>query len=282
MVQPSEVIVDRPLTTRSKRGQLSSALGDFGAGLARANTWWTLALHDVRARYRRTVLGPFWIVLSNSIGLIGMGVVWSTLFGMNFTDTFPYMSAGFVLWMFIQAIILDSCSVFSSGHAVAIQRNMSIPKSFHVLRMVTRNGILFLHSIIIFVFAAWYCHVALSPWIWWAIPGLIAILLNGVWLGLFLGSISVRFRDIEPLVGSVLTVLFFLTPIVWRVEMLADRAYYAHVNPFTHFIAIVRDPLLGSPPSLTSWAVVGIVTALGFALCLPVFAKARSRLAFWI
>lgn len=265
-----------------QKGQLGLAFKDISQGIAQAPAWWTLAVHDVRARYRRTLLGPFWIVLSTAIGLTGMAIVWSTLFGMSFTETFPYLSAGFVLWTLLQTIILDACSVYSTGHAVAIQHNLSIPKSFHVLRMVSRDGILFLHNIIVFFFAAIYCQVPFTPLMLMAIPGVLIILLNGVWIGLLFGSIGVRFRDVEPLISSLLTVLFFLTPIVWRTEMLRDRAFIAHYNPFTHFIAIVRDPLLGTPAPLDSWIIVGAVTVIGMLLAIPVFAKARSRLIYWI
>ena len=76
--------------------------------------------------------------------------------------------------------------------------------------------------------------------------GLLLIGLNAVWVGLLLGLLCARFRDIPPMITNLVQVALFLTPIMWKKEMLGRYEWtHADLNPFHHFIEIVRAPLLG-------------------------------------
>ena len=244
--------------------------------------WWALSWNDTRARYRRTVLGPWWIVLGTGISLSGMGLVWGTLFGMNMKEFFPYLVAGYIAWQFIFMIISEGCSVFIEGHAAAIQLNFPSDKFIHVLRMTMRNTVLFWHTFFIFVVATLVGDVSVNWNSILVIPGFVLVLLNSLWMGLFLGVLGARYRDLSPLVNAVMGVLFFVTPVVWRKEQLGDRGFLAEFNPFTHFLAVIREPLLGQPMPMVSVIVTCALLAVGGLLALWLFAATRRQLAFWI
>jgi len=114
------------------------------------------------------------------------------------------------------------------------------------------------------------------------LPALLVLLLNGFWIALMLGLLSARFRDIPLVVASVVQVLFFITPIIWKPDMLPGRAPMLDLNPFHHLIEILRAPLLGQVPTLENWVAVVVITFVGWAVALWFFSAYRWRLAYWV
>jgi lipopolysaccharide transport system permease protein len=99
---------------------------------------------------------------------------------------------------------------------------------------------------------------------------------------MFLGMLCLRFRDMVPLVSNLVQIAFFLTPVMWRKEMLGRYQWAADFNPLYHFLEVVRAPLLGAQPSAASWAWVLGVTLAGYALTIVFLSRYRSRIAYWI
>jgi ABC-type polysaccharide/polyol phosphate export permease len=256
------------------------ALEDFRRGLASPQIWRTLAWQEIKQRYRRSTLGPFWLTISAGILVAFMGPLYGRLFGQEVSAYFPYLAVGIIVWQLIAAIISESGTVFSSAEQYITQLRM--PFTVHALRMVSRNAIIFAHNfvIILLVLVAFVPGWYLGAWL--ALPGLLALLANGIWLGLLLGMLCVRFRDVLPILSSLVQVAFFMTPVLWRREMLGRHTWAADVNPLHHFIEVVRAPLLGQAPGALSWSVVLGVTVLGFVFTLAVFARYRARIPYWL
>ena len=99
---------------------------------------------------------------------------------------------------------------------------------------------------------------------------------------LTLGIIGARFRDFPPIVEAIVPLMFFITPVLWFTSALGERAYFANFNPFTHLIAVVREPMLGQVPSATNYLVVTAIVVVLWVLALAVFARSRTRLSLWI
>jgi ABC-type polysaccharide/polyol phosphate export permease len=75
----------------------------------------------------------------------------------------------------------------------------------------------------------------------------------------------------------------FLTPIFWSPDQLTGRAeFLAQFNPLFHLIAVVRDPLLGVPPTLLNWLAVGLVTLVGWTIAIVMLTKLRHRIVYWL
>ena len=101
-------------------------------------------------------------------------------------------------------------------------------------------------------------------------------------LTLLLGTFCARFRDIQPIVNSVLQIAFFVTPVIWKPEQLGPRAVWLPLNPFYDMLEIVRSPLLGHAPSLLVWVAALIYSGILCGLAWMFFLRARGRIAFWI
>ena len=119
----------------------------------------------------------------------------------------PFLCLGFIVWGLISGIVTDGCVVFIGSEAFIKQ--ISLPLSVYVYRLIWRNLIIFGHNMVVFVVVA----CIFSIWPGWSglllLPGLILICATGGWVCLLLGLISARFRDVPQLVASFIQVAFF-------------------------------------------------------------------------
>jgi len=259
---------------------ISLAIRDVKDGLLNVPVWSMLAWQEVRQRYRRSMLGPFWLTISMGALVAGMGPLYGRLFGQDLGEYFPYLAIGIVVWQLMASLINDSTQVFIGAEQYIKQ--IRLPFTIHVMRMVWRNAIIFGHNLVIVLLVLIFF---LPTWAWWAplsILGMAAILINGVWIGLLFGLVCARFRDIAQIISSVVQIAFFFTPVMWKPEMLGRHQWAAQVNPLHHLLEVVRGPLLGARPSVTSWAVVVLITAAGFAFTTLLFSRYRARIAYWV
>jgi ABC-type polysaccharide/polyol phosphate export permease len=149
--------------------------------------------------------------------------------------------------------------------------------------VVWRNLIVFLHHLVIYVVVMFYAGIAVTPNTLLVLPGLFLVLINGIWVSTLLGLMCSRFRDIQQIVGSVLQISMFVTPIFWVPEQLGGRFIkFVDFNPLYHYVDIVRSPLLGRAPSMWSWEIVVAGTLIGWALTLILFSRFRRRLPYWL
>jgi ABC-type polysaccharide/polyol phosphate export permease len=260
--------------------RLHLALTDLWDGVRAIHVWPMLGWLEIKQRYRRSTIGPFWLTLSTGALVGGMGPLYSKLFGQPVSAYFLYLAAGFVLWMFIATLINEACTAFISAEGYIKQ--IRLPLTVHVLRVVWKNLIILAHNAVIVVLVLFFFgsgldwHLALVP------LGVLLIAVNGVWLGILLGLLCARFRDIPQIVGSLVQVAMFLTPVFWPADMLGRNRWAAEVNPLFHFLEIVRRPLMGQSPEPLSWAVALAVTVAGFIVMLAFFQRYRARIAYWV
>ena len=256
------------------------AVRDLVDGLQRWQLWGLMGWQDIRLRYRRSVLGPFWLTLSMGVMIGTLGFLFATLFKMPVRDYLPFLCLGFLAWGLISGLITDGCTVFIDTEHIIKQ--VKLPFSTFVYRVVWRNLIIFAHNVVVYlvvavVFGIWAGAAALL-----LLPGLGLIAANAMWVGLLFGIVGARFRDVPPIVSSLLQVAFYLTPIIWKPELLGNRIAFVQVNPFFHFVELVRAPLLGQVPAPLTWAVVLGVTAGGWLVTFFFFRRFRSRIPYWV
>jgi len=99
---------------------------------------------------------------------------------------------------------------------------------------------------------------------------------------MLLGMICARFRDVPPIVASIVQVVFFVTPIVWPPSALGPNAWWAVLNPLYTSIDVMRGPLLGESVSPHSWTILLGTTVVNCTVSFLFFARFRSRIAFWV
>src|SRR5688572_16170722 len=102
----------------SRAGMLSlrtTATQDLLQGLLQWPLWGRLGWLEIKRRYRRTVIGPFWSALSLLVFVLALGSVGSGLWGKGSSDYLPFLAAGMVVWMMISAMVSESSTMFING-----------------------------------------------------------------------------------------------------------------------------------------------------------------------
>lgn len=256
------------------------ALQDLKDGIGLIYVWPTLGWLEIKQRYRRSVLGPFWLTISTGLMLAFMGPLYGKMFGQPVAGYFAYLAISFVVWILVSGLINDSCTAFIQAEGYIKQTKL--PLTVHVMRTVWKNFLIFAHNAVIVVLVLLFVRPGLD-WHLLLVPlAVLTIFVNGIWSGILLGLICARFRDIPPIVSSLVQVAFFLTPVFWTPDMLGRHQWAADLNPLFHFMEIVRRPLMGQDPSLLSWGVVLAITVAGFVLMLALFQRFRARIAYWV
>ncbi|MBM6596241.1 ABC transporter permease [Microvirga pudoricolor] len=260
---------------------LKIASSDIINGLRRADLWLFLGWHDVRQRYRRSILGPFWITIASAFFIGFMTLVYSSLFRQDIATFMPLAATGLIIWGFISGSLVEGASVFIASSATIKQ--IPAPLPLHVFRLIWQQVIFLLHNatVIVLVMIIAKVHVTWATLL--VIPGLLLVTLNLTWMVLFIGSLGARFRDVPVIVGTFMPALFLGTPVFWQVSFLPpDRRWVAFVNPFTYLLEIVRIPVLGTAPSIGLWSVCIAMTVVGWIIALFYYSRARGQLAYWI
>lgn len=267
------------MSTRNTNLQHTS-FDDLWVGMRAIRVWGTLGWHDIKQRYRRSVIGPFWFTLSTAILATVLGFLYSSLFNANLAEFLPYVATGLVIWQYIGSVMSESTAVFTSSGGLIKQ--IRLPLSIHISRMVWRNFVIFFHSLPVVLLML----VALNRWPGLegllAIPAIIMLPLHGVWIATVIGILCVRFRDIPPIVTNLVQVSFFFTPIFWMPEVLTDRAWLVEFNPFYHVIELIRAPLLGRTLHPESWVWSIGLMAGGYLLAWRLMYKYRDRVPYWL
>jgi lipopolysaccharide transport system permease protein len=250
------------------------------AGFRIWRVWGIMGWDDIRQRYRRSVLGPFWITLSMGVFILLLGVIYSRLFHMQIETYLPYLAVGFILWGFMSAAVNDSCIAFTD--TARIIKQIKLPYSVYILRVVWRNFIIFLHTIVIYIPIAIVFKIEPKLSMLLVIPGLILAVVNLIWLTTVVAILSTRFRDIQPIVGTVIQLGMFATPIMWPISSLGDARIVAEINPIYHLIEVTRAPLIGEVPGQLSWLVAIGMAVVGSGLAIALMVRAARRIVFWI
>jgi ABC-type polysaccharide/polyol phosphate export permease len=265
---------------RESYGQRDSFGRDLYQGIVAWPIWSAVGWNDIRQRYRRSVLGPLWITLSMGVLVGSLGLIYSQVFHTDIKTYLPFLCLGFVIWGFISSSATECCTAFLESEAIIKQ--IKLPFSVYILRVLWRNFIVFLHTIIIFIPVALIFGERPSAVMLLALPGLLLVYLNILWLGFVLVILGTRFRDVSLIVTNLLQFAFFGTPILWPAGTLGDHPILAEANPLYHLIEIVRAPLLGEAPRGISWCVSLGSIIVGSLAAMALFRRTSRRIAYWL
>lgn len=268
--------------SRMKLVEFKVAFKDLVVAYRRRYLALMLGWQDIRQRYRRSTLGPFWLTISMGV-MIGMiGLIFGQVLNSPMNEYLPYLSVGIILWTCFSTGVMEgvTCFIDSSG----MIRQINLPLSIYPLRVLWRNTIVLFHNLLIIPFVFLFVGKGLQWHVLLLIPGCFLFLLNIFWISLLLGIFCTRFRDLPQIVNSVLQVFFYLTPILWLPNSLNKRSasLIVDTNPIYHLIQLVRAPLLGEIPASLSWVVGGVMACLGVLLSMFILGKYKNKISYWL
>ena len=265
---------------RQMSNQAQMALQDAIDGLSLWALWGKLGWNDILQRYRRSLLGPLWLTASMAIMVISLGLVYSKIFKTELRDFMPFLCVGLLIWGYISAILSAAGTLFTGAESYIKQ--IRLPYSVYVLRFMWSNVIIFAHNFVIYFGILIYFHIWPGSVALYAIPGFLLVTLNGALASMYLGMMSARFRDIPQIIASFIQIAFFVTPIMWKPELLGEHASIMDFNPFFHLIEITRGPLLGQMPSVVNYLAGAVITLLNAIFAIAFFIRFRARISYWV
>lgn len=280
MQTPSPARAEHYVRDAADPRKLSRALDDLAGGWRLRRLAWALAWLDTRNRYRGSVFGPFWLTFSTAVMVVGLGLLYSTLLKLDLREYLPFLAVSLILWNMLAQIAGEACLTFTNAEAII--RQMRLPYTVHVLRIVFRNAIAAAHSLPLILLVFLFCGHLPGPEAALALPGLVLVATCAVAGAMLLGMLCARFRDIPPIVTNVMQLAFFMSPVLWKPELLGEGQRWLVLNPFYVVMEVVRGPLVEGGAPAAIWAAAAFFTAVLLAVAGLFFVRFRARLAFWI
>jgi len=237
---------------------------------------------DMRAGFRRTGLGLFW----SSLGL----VVVTAAFGLFVSAVFrsilpppeqflPYLAAGMIAWAFIAGTLHQAAGLV--WRYLEIRRHAALPLAAAVLRQLLLQFILLLVNILLAYAIAWGLGLLPAVNLAQLLFGLLLLGANMAWLSFAVALLAARFRDLPQLIAWALHIAFFLSPILWPVGMLGQYSWLTMINPITHMVEMLRQPMLGQPFSdIALLQGLGLL-AVGLPLVVHLYRRFTPSLPYW-
>ena len=259
---------------------INSGANEIKDALKSYDQWLYMAIQDIKLRYRRSIIGPWWVTLSTGIMIIMLGFLFSHIFGQTIDTYLPFFAIGFVVWSWMAGQISDAAGGFLQFQGIIKQ--IKLPFPIFTLRLNMRQLIILAHNSIIIALVLLFMGQGLSWKSIIAIPSLILIQLNLALLSIVITIFCSRYQDMTQVIGILTQILFFFTPILWQDDILKNRMYLAEMNPIYHWIEMIRAPLLGQLPSVNNclWSVASLI----FLLLVNTYflGRYRSRIVYWL
>jgi lipopolysaccharide transport system permease protein len=243
----------------------------------------TLGWQDVKQTYRRSAIGSFWLTLGMGVQIATMGLVFGLIFKAEIKEYLPFLATSLIFWGIITSTINEGCMTFISSESMIKQLNLNHIQ--YVARTIWRNLIIGGHNLILIPIVL-ICFWRPPGWPLLALgPSFALLVLNLGWIVWLLGLVSARFRDMPQIIASVMTIAFYVTPVMWYPKLIEDNVL-AHLllglNPLYHWLQIVRLPILGQWPTLENWGLALLSAVIGWTATLIAYKRYRNLIAYWV
>lgn len=259
----------------------SKLLVDSIKSLSHWRVWLFLGVQDIKVRFRRSFIGPLWILINLGLFVGAAGLVYGVMFGQDMREFLPFLITGFVLWGFLFSSLTEAGHAFTGSEGYI--RQFAFPKQVYLLRALVNYSIILLVG---------FCAVipmqivlggfSIFGWLM-VLPGLALLMLAAlahITISAYLGT---RFRDWPHALGGLLQVLFFVTPIMFPVELMQARHldFVYQYNPLFYLIDIARQPILRATfAPLTYYCAAMAYVVIAWLVAWTIARKFDNRLVF--
>ncbi|WP_321778924.1 ABC transporter permease [Sulfurimonas sp.] len=243
--------------------------------------WINLAWKDITSKYKRTFLGPFWISLAIIIFISSISLVYSKLLSVDIHTYIPYLAFGIITWIFITSTVLESCGCFIDYGGYITQ--IKVPYLAFIFRIVVRNNIIFLHNIPIAILTIFIFDIDFNFYsLLFFIFNLFILNLNLIWISILLSIVSLRFRDVQQFISTMIQPIFFVTPVIWTANSIGNSRFIIDYNLFYYFVELIRGVFIPAENMEKIVLVSSITGVVGLSISLYIFKKFHKKISLWI
>lgn len=255
---------------------------DLALGAAQYDAYLRLGYDDILKYYRRSTIGALWVTVNVALFVAGIGLFYSMILSDHEQDYFLSFGIGYVFWYAIASSLTNACTTFTKISDVLLQRRTTL--SEHAFRQISREFFLFLHTLpIIFILVLLLGESMQGMGYALTALAILAFLYIGFWLAIILGVISALWRDIPPIMTSITSLLFFLTPIIWSPDAIPDHlGILLHINPAAAMIELLRDAIMNVTIKPWVYMNLALTSVLVTIAGLMAMRLTKHRLAYWL
>ena len=256
-------------------------LSDIRSGWDLRKSWWSLSRQTIKISYRRTTLGPFWMCLQQIAFVVGISLLYSQLFKVRSADMVPLVAFGITFWGLLTSYVTGAASnLIQQSQSI---KSSTLPITFYIFSSVSQNFLIFLHSAVVLVPLAFVVNTTPRMICLITVPlALTFAVINGFSLGLWLGPLSARYRDVSAAIPIIIQIAMFLSPIFWSPTLLGGRDWIVNYNPIAWMIETFRSPILGGAVRADLWLRLGVLTCGNLVLGIVVMRRVRDKISYWI
>jgi len=260
--------------------QINQGFADLKISFLSFAQWLYLGTQDIRMRYRRSLIGPWWVTLSTGIMIMILGFLWSNIFHKDIYSFMPFFAIGYVIWQWISLQIIESASGFSQFQAIISQ--ISLPFPVYIFRLSVRHFLVMIHNLVVVALVVLFFGHLSPGLIFLTIPAFLLIAVNITLLSIVVSIFCTRYQDMTQVIATMVQIIFFFTPILWQPDLLQGHKFLINLNPIFHWIEIIRAPILGYYPTQSNW--IWSICSLIFLSLISAYSLGRykSRIAYWL
>ncbi len=229
--------------------------------------------------FRDTKIGPYWITFICAIWVFSIGIIFNPNKAFEDVPFLTYVSIGIVLFDIIRAFLGEGSSAFTKEANIIL--NVPNPFFIYIIKVMVKAIIHFTMCLPVIILAMIIDRVTINLYFLLIFPGMILLLIFGTGTCLFLATIATRYRDIRFVMQASMRFLFFVTPVFW-IKSSGVREIIAEFNPIYHLLTIIREPAMGTMPSLHSYIVSMLISLFALIIGFSIFSIMRNRIAHWL
>jgi lipopolysaccharide transport system permease protein len=233
----------------------------------------SLVVRDLRAQYRRSLLGYLWAFIPSIATAVGFSLA-KDAGVLRISETpvpyFVFVMVGSVLWQtFIDALNgpIEALSNFQT-----VMSRIYVPPEIIILAKVAEVMVNLLIKVLLLAVVFLFYGISMGPAALLIPILLVLLVMEGAAIGLILSPLAALYHDILKGLPIVIGFWFLLTPVVYPIPTVGLFSVIVRANPATYFLVAIRDLSIGGPmPDFLFLAIVGLISILGFAIALIAF-----------
>lgn len=237
---------------------------------------------ELRARYKHTLFGFFWLVLNPILQMLIIGFIFTFFIKEPIIHYNYYLFIGLLVWNFF------SLSLTKATPSIVFERNLikkaAFPHEIVPLSIVFSNAVHFFLALLLYTIPV-LCIGTMTPLsVVYIVPGLLLLFIFTIGLSLLTTALNVRFRDVNFFVQALLIIWFYATPIVYSISVIPHEYIWLwRLNPLTSAVQLVQHGFIGSPvpDSITLTANI-TATVIICTLGIVVFNKESKNFDDWV
>lgn len=240
-----------------------------------------LTLREIKSRYKQSFFGFLWVVLNPFFQMLIMSFVFSNILKFeNLGVPYPiYLYAGLLPWTFFSTSLSSSMDALTSN--ASLIKKIYFPREIFVLSNLFAKAFDFFLSAGVFLILMIYFKVPFTPYMLLFFPIFAVQFIFTYSISLLLASLNLFYRDVQYLFGLVLTLWFYLTPVIYPMELFPEKyRFIFKLNPMSVFINAYRQVLLGGGyPNWNSLGIAVLISAVMLFISCKIFKKLEKSFA---